>query len=179
MPEHWQFVRVHKPSAEEERPKDFDWRTARPGVVSPVKDQAMCGSCWTYGAIEPIESMLAIRTGHLVPLPEQFLVDCTWTNNTGASNGNLGCDGGDSDIGALEVVRKFGGVIPTAAAYGSYLSVNGYCKDTRLMEVGAKITGWVDIKPRDEQGLMQALVNEGPISIGIQVPDDMLFYDTG
>merc|ERR1712178_359255 len=137
-------------------PKDFDWRTVRPGVVSPVKDQAMCGSCWTYGVIEPIESIQAIQTGQLVDLPEQFVVDCTWTNATGDSGQNSGCDGGDSDIGALEIVRKFGGIVPTAAAYGSYLSVNGFCKDIRSMEVGAKLTGWVDLKFRDENSIMEA-----------------------
>jgi len=170
-------VRVHEASAATELPKNFDWRTARPGSVSPVKDQAMCGSCWTYGLTEPIESIQAIRTGRLVELSEQFVVDCTWTNGTAGANS--GCDGGNSDVGALEIIRKFGGVIPSAAAYGSYLSVDGFCKDTRLMEVGAKITGWVDVKKRDEQGLLQALVSQGPISVGIMVPEEMLFYDSG
>lgn len=178
-PEHRRFVRQFAAPGAAALPKDFDWRSARPGVVGPVKDQAMCGSCWTYGLTEPVESIQAIRTGELVVLPEQFVVDCTWTNGTGSSGSNSGCDGGDSDIGALEIVRKYGGVIPTAKAYGSYLSVNGFCKDTKLMEVGAKITGWVDIKARDEQGLLQALVSQGPISVSIQVPDDMLFYDSG
>merc|ERR1712032_817128 len=134
-----------------------------------------------YGLIGPVESMQAIQSveGAVVELPEQFVVDCTWTNGTGDNGGNAGCDGGDSDIGALEIVRKFGGVIPTARAYGSYLSVNGFCKDTRLMEVGAKITGWVDIRKRDEQALLHAIFTEGPMSVGIMVPDEMLFYDSG
>merc|ERR1719265_552847 len=178
--EHQQLIRVHQaPEVQEPLPKDFDWRTARPGVVGPVKDQGMCGSCWAYGAIEPIESIQAVQTGKFEVLPEQFIVDCAWTNNTGASHGNLGCDGGDPDIGVLEIVRKFGGIVPTAAAYGTYLSVNGYCKDTRLMDVGAKVTGWVDIKARDEQALLHALVTKGPISIGIQVPEEMLYYESG
>jgi len=178
-PEQQQFVRMHAPSRTNDLPKNFDWRTARPGVVGPVKDQAMCGSCWTYGLTGPIESIQAIRTGKLTLVPEQFVLDCTWTTGTGSSGSNSGCDGGDSDIGALEIVRKFGGVIPTSQAYGSYLSINGFCKDTRLMDVGAKLTGWVDIKARDEQALMQALVSQGPISLSIMVPDDMLFYDSG
>mmetsp|Transcript_100111 Transcript_100111/g.250948 ORF Transcript_100111/g.250948 Transcript_100111/m.250948 type:complete len:573 (+) Transcript_100111:73-1791(+) len=177
--EHWQYVRTHSVSDTVSLPTDFDWRTARPGSVSPVKDQAMCGSCWTYGLTEPIESIKAIRTGSLVQLPEQFVVDCTWTNDTGASGCNSGCDGGDSDIGALEIIRKFGGVIPSAAAYGDYLSVNGYCKDIRLMEVGAKITGWVDVPKRGEDALLQAIFTQGPVSVGIMVPEEMLFYDSG
>jgi len=162
-------------------PENWDWRSAQPGVVGPVKDQAMCGSCWTYGITEPIESAVAIHTlsSFVVELPEQFVLDCTWTNGTGASGSNSGCDGGDSDVGALEIVRKFGGIIPTAKAYGQYLAVNGFCRDISLMDVGAKITGWVDIKSRDQTGVMQALYNQGPLSIGIQVPEDMLYYDTG
>jgi len=179
LPEHWQFVSVHQqPSAKAaaQVPTDFDWRTAKPGVVSPVKDQAMCGSCWTFGLTEPIESIRAITKGELVELPEQFVVDCTWTNGTSL---NMGCDGGNSDVGALEIVRKFGGRIPSAAAYGSYLSVNGYCKDTSRMEVGAVVAGWVDVPKRSEQALLHALFTVGPISVGIMVPDEMLFYDAG
>jgi len=180
-PEHQRFVRVHEPAGlrASERPRNFDWRTARPGSVSPVKDQGFCGSCWTYGGTGPVEAMHAIQTGNLLELPEQFMLDCAWTNGTGESGGNFGCDGGDSDIGALEIVRKYGGVIPTARAYGNYLNINGYCKDIRNMEVGAKITGWVDIKDRDEEGLLDAVATKGPVNVNIMVPDEMVYYDTG
>lgn len=178
--EQQKFVRVHQSAGAVTLPKHFDWRSERPGVVGPIKDQAFCGSCWTYGTIGPIESAVAIRTKrNLVELPEQFVLDCTWTNNTGDSGSNSGCDGGDSDIGALEILRKFGGIVPTAKAYGSYLSTNGYCKDIRLMDVGAKFTGWVDIKARDETATLQALVANGPLSVNIQVPDEMLYYESG
>lgn len=176
--EHQRYVQEHVASGNS-LPTDFDWRTARPGVIGPVKDQAMCGSCWAYGAMGPVESALAIKKGSLKELPEQFLVDCAWTNNTGISGQNSGCDGGDSDIGILEVVRKYGGVIPSAAAYGSYLGTNGYCKDTRLMEVGAKVSGWTDVKKNDIEGLKDAIVQKGAISIGIMVPESMLYYDSG
>jgi len=176
--EHKKYVSVHETAGAPQQPEDWDWRTARPGVVGPVKDQAMCGSCWTYGITEPIESAIAIHTKNdLIELPEQFVLDCTWTNGTGGVNN--GCDGGNSDVGALEIVRKFGGIIPSAAAYGQYLSTNGYCRDIGLMDVGAKITGWVDIKYREGLQVLEALYQRGPLSVGIQVPEDMLYYDTG
>jgi len=178
--EHRALVSTHEARSGAPLPKDFDWRQAKPGVVGPVKDQGMCGSCWSYGLMEPIESIRAVQNGQpLVVLPEQFAVDCTWTDAKNGTAGNNGCDGGDSDIGALEIVRKYGGVVPSAKAYGSYLSVNGHCKDTRLMEVGAKITGWADVKARDEQGILDALVSKGPLSVSIMVPDEMVFYDSG
>eukprot|EP00929_Paragymnodinium_shiwhaense_P075220 TRINITY_DN3844_c0_g1_i1.p1 TRINITY_DN3844_c0_g1~~TRINITY_DN3844_c0_g1_i1.p1 ORF type:complete len:562 (-),score=160.64 TRINITY_DN3844_c0_g1_i1:289-1974(-) len=178
--EHKQFVQNFQPRAEPaDLPAEFDWRN-HPGVVGPVKDQANCGSCWAFGLVGPIEGIQAVQTGRLVQLPEQFVVDCTWTaapnNQTGVNNA---CDGGNSDIGALEVVRKFGGIVPTAQAYGSYMSIDAYCKDISRMEVGAKITGWTDVAARDDKAVMEALVKNGPLSVSIQVPDDMLYYDSG
>merc|ERR1711862_184852 len=93
--------------------------------------------------------------------------------------GANGCSGGNSDFGILEIVRKFGGRIPTAAAYGSYLSTNGYCKDISHMEIGATVSGWVDIKKNDIEGFKDALVHVGAISIAIMVPEPMLYFDSG
>merc|ERR1712085_85771 len=47
------------------------------------------------------------------------------------------------------------------------------------MGVGAKISGWVDIKAYDEVGLLHALLTKGPVNVNIMVPEEMLFYDTG
>lgn len=174
-PEHLSFVREHNESHGQDSPKSFDWRVARPGVIAPVKDQGICGSCWTYGGMGPIESHAVLQNGgNLVTLPEQMMLDCAWTGG-----GNSGCDGGNSDVGALEIIRKYGGIIPTASDYGTYQSVNGFCKDMRFMTVGAKITGWVDVKPYDEAAILQALVAKGPVSVMIMVPAEMLFYDKG
>lgn len=67
-------------------PNAVDWRTQ--GVVNPVKDQGQCGSCWAFSAVAGLESAYALRTGKLVSLSEQQVVDCS-------KNGNYGCDGGD------------------------------------------------------------------------------------
>ena len=42
------------------------------GVVSAVKDQGYCGSCWAFASTEVIESHVAIATNKLFDLsPEQ------------------------------------------------------------------------------------------------------------
>jgi C1A family cysteine protease len=45
-------------------PASLDWREKN--VVSPVKDQAACGSCWAFSATETLESNVAINTGACV-----------------------------------------------------------------------------------------------------------------
>ena len=34
-------------------PKSLDWRLY--GAVTPVKDQASCGSCWSFGTVGTLE----------------------------------------------------------------------------------------------------------------------------
>lgn len=51
-----------------------DWRDW--GVVSPIRDQMSCGSCWTFQAAAVIESTYAVKYGPLIPVSEQQMLDC-------------------------------------------------------------------------------------------------------
>ena len=42
-------------------PASVDWRTK--GAVTPVKDQGGCGGCWSFSAVETVESAVQIATG--------------------------------------------------------------------------------------------------------------------
>jgi C1A family cysteine protease len=67
-------------------PAAFDWRDR--SAMTPVKDQGDCGSCWAFGTIGQLESMLHIYYGVTEDLSEQYLVSCNpW---------GYGCDGGDT-----------------------------------------------------------------------------------
>jgi len=100
-------------------PNRLDWREA--GLVTPVKDQGSCGSCWAFGAIGTVEGQVAKSTGRLEVLAEQHLVDCSW------SFGNLGCDGGLDSHGLSWVLSRNFGELATTATYGKYLSQDGFC----------------------------------------------------
>merc|ERR1740138_305703 len=86
-------------------PDSVDWRTK--GVVTPVKNQGGCGSCWTFSTTGTLEAHHCIKhkqdctawTG----LAEQQLVDCA-----GAFD-NHGCDGGLPSH-AFEYIRWNGGL---------------------------------------------------------------------
>ncbi|KAI8433158.1 hypothetical protein MSG28_014002 [Choristoneura fumiferana] len=58
-------------------PPEYDWRLF--GAVTPVKDQSVCGSCWSFGTVGAVEGALFLHNGqHLVRLSQQALVDCSW-----------------------------------------------------------------------------------------------------
>ncbi|XP_044264589.1 digestive cysteine proteinase 1 [Tribolium madens] len=154
----------------EDLPDQWDWRLF--GAVTPVKDQSVCGSCWSFGTVGTIEGALFLHNGgRLFRLSQQALVDCSW------GYGNNGCDGGE-DFRAYQWMLKHGG-IPTEEAYGPYLGQDGYCHADKVQKV-AKITGYVNVTSNDENALRLALFKHGPISVAIDASQRTFsFYSNG
>ena len=93
---------------------DVDW--VKKGMVSPVRDQKNCGSCWAFSAVGVMESWLLMKGQNTILSPQQ-LVDCS------KKYGNAGCNGGFNYQG-LAYVKDHG--IATEAAY-PYLGHNHGC----------------------------------------------------
>jgi len=145
----------------------IDWRTK--GIVTPVKNQGSCGSCWAFGTTGAVESHWALSSGKLLSLSEQQLVDCA------GAFGNMGCNGGLPSQ-AFEYIKAAGG-IELGTDY-KYTGRDGACHFQKE-KVAAKVTGEVNITEGAEADLFDAITTKGTVAIAFQVAGDFQSYRSG
>lgn len=145
-------------------PESVDWRTQ--GAVTPVKNQGHCGSCWAFSTVVAVEGINKIKTGELVSLSEQELVDC--------DNANAGCNGGLMEL-AMDFINKKRGL--TSEDNYPYQAISGLCDLTKINALPEVIIDGYEMVPeKDEKALMKAVANQ-PVTIGIDAGcKDFMFY---
>jgi len=150
-------------------PTSIDWRSR--GVVTQVKNQGQCGSCWSFSSTGSIEGQHAIATGSLVSLSEQNLVDCS------TAQGNQGCNGGLMDQAFQYVIANNG--IDTEASYPYTATGPNQC-EFNSANVGATIQNYKDVASGSESDLQRAVGTVGPVSVAIDASHDSFqFYNGG
>lgn len=150
-------------------PDSMDWRLY--GAVTPVKDQAICGSCWSFATTGAVEGALFLKTGSLQVLSQQMLVDCSW------GFGNNGCDGGEEWRG-YEWIMKHGG-IATTETYGAYMGMNGLCH-LNSSQLIAPIQSYTNVTSGSIEALKLALFKNGPVAVSIDASHrSFVFYSNG
>jgi len=153
-------------SVDDKLPNAVDWR--QKGVVSAVKNQGTCGSCWTFSTTGAMESHWTIVKGVKKLFSEQQLVDCAQAFD------NHGCEGGLPSH-AFEYIRYNG--LTTEDQY-VYHGKDQKCQYTKSMAVGS-CAGSQNITQGAENELVDAIANVGPVSIAFEVASDFRFYKDG
>jgi len=171
--------------AKEAPPSRVDWREHLPTVVTAVKDQGQCGSCWAFASTEVVETHIALTTGVLMEMAPQQVVSCTPTPSSMPDAG--GCAGLNAERG-LAYVSKSG--IDTQWRY-PYLS--GITKQTgecmgngtfasRLAGITgfSSLPGYFQVPDGMTQGdvMKMAVAQHGPIAVTVAA-GNWHFYASG
>jgi len=148
------------------RASPVDWRQ-KGAVLTTVKDQKTCGSCWAFACASALESTHAIKTGNLVSLSEQDFLDCS-----GAGS----CDGGDP-FAAYNNMAQAGKGIDLEECY-PYKNGQGACLEDSSCTV-AFPTG-IEVQANEAQ-MEDYVANTGP-TVGLVAVDDQtgwMYYSNG
>jgi len=160
----------------QELPESVDWRDK--GVISDVKNQGSCGSCWAFATVAQIESYAAINSNTTaLHLSDQEVTSCS--PNTMHCGGRGGCQGSIPQLG-FNYIQLFG--LTTAKEYpywSGVTTITGRCKydlERRAPVVG--MTGYNTIPPNDLEATLQHIANVGPLSIAAAA-SAWQFYGSG
>lgn len=147
-------------------PTSFDWRDQ--GMVTPVKDQGNCGSCWAFGSVAGLESQLLLAGTTPNPdFSEQFVVSCNKTNS--------GCDGGYMSRVYNFLAR---GGTPEEACFpyqAKDLPCLRACREWQ--ETQEQISSWSWVTRNVDA--LKAAVYENPVPAAFVVYEDFMYYTGG
>jgi len=178
-----------------------------PPVLTAIKDQGACGSCWAHGTTEAIESRSAIQNGELPVLSQQQLVSCVPNMTVCATVGNVSQCATMGQCGGFFPNKALDWLVANTSFRGRMVEewMNPYQSYWVQMNVSAQpkfadfprttpqcpawmakvpgrvnVTGYHFIAPaNDAQAMENALVEHGPVIVVIAVYDDFLRYEHG
>nr|4CDF_B Chain B, DIPEPTIDYL PEPTIDASE 1 HEAVY CHAIN [Homo sapiens]4CDF_E Chain E, DIPEPTIDYL PEPTIDASE 1 HEAVY CHAIN [Homo sapiens]6RNI_B Chain B, Dipeptidyl peptidase 1 [Homo sapiens] len=155
-------------------PTSWDWRNVH-GInfVSPVRNQASCGSCYSFASMGMLEARIRILTNNSQTpiLSPQEVVSC--------SQYAQGCEGGFPYLIAGKYAQDFGLV---EEACFPYTGTDSPCKmkedcfryySSEYHYVGGFYGGC------NEALMKLELVHHGPMAVAFEVYDDFLHYKKG
>jgi len=142
------------------------------GMVTPVKNQGQCGSCWSFSTTGAIEGRAAIASGQLASISEQELVDCDMHDS--------GCNGGLMDFGFEYVIDHKGLCSEVEYPYTSGSTTKrGTCNSYSCDHRYDVITSYQDVPSENQEALESALC-DGPVAIAIEADQSYFqFYSSG
>jgi cathepsin L len=158
-------------------PASLDWR-AVPGILSAIKDQGQCGSCWTFASSSTIESRWAAQFGMLMDVSPQQIASCT--SNPDDCGGSGGCEGGVAELAFGSIIKNGGIASEWTYPYVSYNGQDFPCKygpSNRTTNPAVKIASYVALPTNDYNALITA-IQGGPVAITVDA-STWNFYESG
>jgi len=146
------------PTVEEGTPFKKDWREYTPSIITPVKDQGACGSCWAFASTAVIESYYALATKSLEVLAPQTLVSCA--PNPNDCGGSGGCEGSIPEL-AFNYTKAKGIALEADLPYKA--------KDEKCKKYtpAATLDGYVKLPANSADALEAALARVGPVAVNV------------
>ncbi|KAF6217092.1 hypothetical protein GE061_001445 [Apolygus lucorum] len=146
-------------------PRNVDWNKC--GAMTAVKDQSICSGCLSLTVTAVCETAHFIRTGELLNLAEQSVIDCGWEKH------NQGCFGGFPENILRFVIANQG--IPKEEHYGRFRRMNGRCVATDPQFHAGRVTSWSKI-PHSVNAIKMAVLRHGAVFAGV-VSSVLASYD--
>jgi C1A family cysteine protease len=148
-------------------PANFSWY--KKGIMTSVKDQQTCGSCWAFSAIGVFEALIKKSDGIEVDLSEQQLVNCF-------ADGK-GCWGADSFLAAVYMVEN--GIVREGVY--PYKNDQWECDLTESSEFYLDAARYLPMdaaesKLERRQKTKYLIMNYGPIDTRMIAYEDFWFY---
>lgn len=151
------------------------WDCRDLGIVTPIKSQGGCGSCWDFAGTCAVESAM-IKAGYgkadgTFTISEQYILDCEGSNG--------GCNGDDHST-VFNQAKSVGQ--PTTQEYGPYKASRQRCHVGQAKMY--KIAAWGYCEPNkrgvmDTQKIKDAIVQYGPVSTTIAADNALSNYRGG
>lgn len=150
---------------------ELDWR--KHGVLSPVRNQGSCGSCWSFASTEAVESKMAISHNYLFSLSPQQLVSCY-------KHSTYNCIGGSFALALQSYTAPF--VSSAALPYHAESAAQKTCPSTESLAAHGivKISGGAKTLIRPSNAQLRKAVRGQPVAVAIKSSERCFqFYKRG
>jgi C1A family cysteine protease len=153
----------------------FNWRDMN--MMTPVKNQMQCGSCWAFSGLAVCEGVYRIMYGKELDLSEQYAVDCLEGMTPAGKKADCGsCGGGNVPFLFRTMVTS--GV--TLESQVPYLGRNGTCVG-KSPEASFRIRQYGDVSSGNPsvREINEALCKYGPVFSSLKVTRLFMAYGGG
>ncbi|UCD17387.1 MAG: C1 family peptidase [Candidatus Zixiibacteriota bacterium] len=147
-----------------ELPAAFNWEDS--GMITSVKNQGGCGSCWDFCATAAFEAIYKIQRHKDLDISEQHVLSCV-------SPGD-GCNGGWMDD-AYSYYKYVGGIDEQCMPYQASDDIP--CANAQDCDILATIRDWQAI-PNSRLSIKTAVMT-APVAVAFTAYNDLYWYGGG